>query len=81
MRVLVFAAIFGISMAVCERRSGRSLFGALQGLHDACLLIFQWLNYFVPIGIIALIAPQIAPLGPRVYVVLAHISSPMSFSV
>jgi proton glutamate symport protein len=74
MRVLVFAAIFGTSMAVCERRSGRSLFGALQSLHDACLLIFHWLNLFVPIGIIALIAPQIAPLGPKVYVVLAHFS-------
>jgi proton glutamate symport protein len=74
MQVLVFAAIFGTAMAVCERRSGRSLFGALQSLHDACLLIFQWLNLLVPIGIIALIAPQIASLGSRVYVVLAHFS-------
>jgi proton glutamate symport protein len=74
MPVLVFAAIFGTSMVVCERRSGRSLFSALQSLHDACLLIFQWLNLLVPIGIIALIAPQIAPLGPRVYIVLAHFS-------
>jgi proton glutamate symport protein len=74
MRVLVFAAVFGTAMVVCERRSGRSLFGALESLHDACLLIFQWLNLFVPIGIIALIAPQIAPLGPRVYIVLAHFS-------
>jgi proton glutamate symport protein len=73
-RVLVFAAIFGVAMVICERRSGRSLFGALQSMHDACLLIFHWLNLFVPIGIIALIAPQIAPLGPRVYAVLAHFS-------
>jgi len=74
MRVLVFAAIFGIAMAVSERRTGRSFFGALESLHDACLLIFQWLNLLVPVGIIALIAPQIAPLGPQVYVMLAHFS-------
>jgi Na+/H+-dicarboxylate symporter len=74
MRVLVFAAIFGTSMAVCERRSGRSFFGSLRSLHDACLLIFQWLNLLAPIGIIALIAPQMAVLGPRVYLVLAHFS-------
>jgi proton glutamate symport protein len=74
MRVLVFAAIFGASMAVCERRSGRSFFGSLQSLHDACLLIFQWLNLLAPIGIIALIAPQMVLLGPRVYLVLAHFS-------
>jgi Na+/H+-dicarboxylate symporter len=74
MRVLVFAAIFGASMAVCERRSGRSFFGSLRSLHDTCLLIFQWLNLLAPIGIIALIAPQIALIGPRVYLVLAHFS-------
>jgi proton glutamate symport protein len=74
MRVLVFAAIFGTAMTICERRSGRSFFGALQSLHDTCLLIFQWLNLLAPIGIIALIAPQIEVLGPRVYVVLAHFS-------
>jgi proton glutamate symport protein len=74
MRVLVFAAIFGVAMTMCERRSGRSFFSALESLHDTCLLIFQWLNVFVPIGIIALIAPQIAPLGPKVYVALAHFS-------
>jgi proton glutamate symport protein len=74
MRVLVFAAIFGTAMVVCERRSGQSLFGALRNLHDACLLIFQWLNLFAPIGIVALIAPHVASLGPRVYVVLAHFS-------
>jgi Na+/H+-dicarboxylate symporter len=74
MRVLVFAAIFGIAMTTCERRSGRSFFGALESLHDSCLLIFQWLNLVVPIGLIALIAPQIAPLGPQVYVALAHFS-------
>jgi proton glutamate symport protein len=74
MRVLVFATIFGISMAASERRSGRSLFDVLQNVHDTCLLIFHWLNLFVPIGIIALIAPQMAQLGPSVYVVLAHFS-------
>jgi Na+/H+-dicarboxylate symporter len=74
MQVLVFGAIFGWAMAVCERRSGRSFFGALQSLHDTCLFIFQWLNVMSPIGIIALIAPAIAPLGPSVYVVLADFS-------
>jgi Na+/H+-dicarboxylate symporter len=73
-RVLVFAAIFGLALTLCERRTGRSIFGALQSLHDACLLLFQWLNVMLPIGIIALLAPQIAPLGPRVYMVLAQFS-------
>ena len=71
-RVVVFGAIFGVAMAVRERRTGRSFFGALDSLHDACLLVFQWLNTLAPIGIVALIAPQIEVLGPEVDVVLAR---------
>lgn len=70
--VLVFIIIFGIGMAVTERRTGNSLRAALTHLHDVCLLIFGWLNLFVPFGIIALIAPQIARLGSGVLLILAQ---------
>ena len=70
--VLVFIIIFGIGMAVVERRTGSSLFSELTHLHDVCLLNFEWLNLFVPFGIIALIAPQIARLGSGVLFILAQ---------
>ena len=62
MRVLVFAAIFGIGMAISERRSGASVFGALQHIQDVCVMIFDWFGLLVPFGIIVLIAPQVARL-------------------
>jgi DAACS family dicarboxylate/amino acid:cation (Na+ or H+) symporter/proton glutamate symport protein len=68
--VLVFIIIFGIGVAAVERRTGSSLFSELTHLHDVCLLIFEWLNLFVPFGIIALIAPQIARLGSGVLLFL-----------
>jgi Na+/H+-dicarboxylate symporter len=71
LRVLVFAVIFGAAMVRCERRSGYSLFAALRHIHDVCLLIFDWFNVLMPVGIVALIAPQVALLGSDVYVVLA----------
>lgn len=71
--VLIFGGIFGLSMAVTERRSGQSfLFSELKFLHDVCLLIFEWLNLFVPIGIVALIAPQVAQLGSEVLLTLGQ---------
>jgi proton glutamate symport protein len=70
--VLVFILIFGVGMAVVERRTGNSLSFELTHLHDVCLLIFEWLNLFVPFGIIALIAPQIAKLGSGVLLILAQ---------
>lgn len=74
LRVLVFAVIFGIGMVTSERRSGESIFGALRHVHDVCLLIFDWFNLLMPIGVVALIAPQIALLGSDVYEVLSLFS-------
>jgi len=70
-RVLVFAAIFGAGMVATERSSGHSVFGALRHIQEVCILIFDWFNLLVPVGIVALIAPQVARLGPDVYAVLA----------
>lgn len=69
--VIIFAAIFGAGMVLSERRSGTSIFGALKHIQIVCVLIFDWFNLFTPIGIVALIAPKVALLGPDVYAVLA----------
>jgi Na+/H+-dicarboxylate symporter len=61
-------------MVMNERTSGQSVFGALRHIHDVCLLIFDWINLLMPIGIVALIAPQVARLGPEVYEVLSLFS-------
>jgi Na+/H+-dicarboxylate symporter len=71
LRVIIFAAIFGAGMVVSERRSGISVFGALKHIQAVCIMIFEWFNLLVPMGIIALVAPPIAHLGPDVYAVLA----------
>jgi Na+/H+-dicarboxylate symporter len=71
LRVIVFAVIFGAGMVLSERRSGTSIFSALKHIQAVCILIFEWFNLLVPIGIIALVAPEIARLGPDVYAVLA----------
>jgi Na+/H+-dicarboxylate symporter len=71
LRVIVFAVIFGAGMAMSERRSGTSIFSALKHVQGVCIMIFDWFNLFVPIGIVALVAPQIARLGRDVYAVLA----------
>jgi Na+/H+-dicarboxylate symporter len=53
-RVLVFAAIFGIGMVLTERQSGHSIFDALSHIQAVCALIFDWFSLLVPIGIVAL---------------------------
>ena len=71
MRVLVFAALFGIGMVMTEKRAEHSVFGALRHIQAVCVLIFEFFGLLVPLGIIALIAPQVAQLGPDVFAMLA----------
>jgi hypothetical protein len=70
-RVLIFAVIFGIGMVMTERQSGHSIFGALRHVQAVCITIFDWFSLLVPVGIVALIAPQVALLGPDAFTVLA----------
>jgi proton glutamate symport protein len=70
-RVLIFAVIFGIGMVMTERQSGHSIFGALRHVQAVCITIFDWFSLLVPMGIVALIAPQVALLGPDAFTVLA----------
>lgn len=69
--VIVFAAIFGAAMVISERNSGTSVFGALKHIQVVCLLVFDWFNVLAPIGIVALIAPQVGRIGPEIYAILA----------
>src|SRR5262249_15406813 len=69
-RVLVFAAIFGVGMVLTERESGKSIFDALRHIQAVCTLIFDWFSLLVPIGMVALVAPQVALLGPDAFTAL-----------
>jgi Na+/H+-dicarboxylate symporter len=69
--VVVFAAIFGAAMVISERSTGTSIFDALKHIQTTCLLVFDWFNVLAPVGIIALIAPQIGRIGSDIYGILA----------
>ncbi len=70
-RILFFSLIFGIAMVKSERKSEHSVFGSLHHIQRVCTLIFDWFNLFTPIGIIALIAPQVDMVGLDIFVMLA----------
>jgi Na+/H+-dicarboxylate symporter len=71
MRVLVFVMIFGIGMVLTEREAEPSLFASLQHIQAVCILIFECFGLLMPIGIVALIAPQVALIGADIFSLLA----------
>ena len=58
-------------MVMTERQFWCLVLEALDYIQAVCVMIFDWFGVLVPIGIVALIAPQIALLGSEVYAVLA----------
>jgi proton glutamate symport protein len=76
LRVLVFAAIFGIGMVLTERQSGHSIFDALRHIQAVCAMIFDWFSLLVPIGIVALVSPQVALLGADAFTALTLFAYP-----
>ena len=71
LQVIVFLFLFGGGLVLSERRSGASIFNALKHIQSVCIMIFDWFNLLIPIGIIALVAPQIALLGSDAFTILA----------
>ena len=70
-QILVFFAVFGIALVMSERHNEHSLFGSIRHVQRVCLVIFEWFNFIMPIGIVSLIAPQIGKLSPQIYVMLS----------
>ena len=70
-KILIFFAVFGIALVMSERENEHSLFGSIRHVQRVCLVIFEWFNIIMPIGIIALIAPQIGKLSPQIYLMLS----------
>ena len=71
MGVLVFSAVFGIALVLLERSDDHVIFGALGHIQRVCVLVFDWLSLLVPLGIVALITPQIAMMGTEILGVVA----------
>ena len=58
-------------MVLTEREAEPSLFASLQHIQAVCILIFECFGLLMPIGIVALIAPQIALIGADIFSLLA----------
>jgi proton glutamate symport protein len=70
MKVLIFMAIFGGAVVATAKPGGYSLFSALEHIQAACIRIFDWFSLVAPLGMVALIAPQIALMGPEIGAIL-----------
>ena len=70
LKVVVFALIFGISLGSLKERGGTALQEVLRAIQLASIELFRFLNYFLPIALIAMIGSQVASMGLGVFAVM-----------
>ena len=71
LKVIVFSIIFGAGLSVSSSQGTFSVLEVLKHVQSACIIVFDWVNVMMPVGVVSLIAPQISQLGPGSYAVLA----------
>ena len=64
-KVLIFALIFGIALALVPSRNGVILARALEAVYGAFQKIIHWVNYLLPFALCAMIADHTARTGPE----------------
>lgn len=62
-KVLIFALIFGVALALVPQRNGIVMTRALEAVYGAFQTIIQWVNYLLPFAICAMIADHAAHMG------------------
>jgi Na+/H+-dicarboxylate symporter len=70
LKVVVFALIFGISLGSLKERGGTALQEMLRAIQLASIELFRFLNYFLPIALIAMIGSQVASMGLSVFAIM-----------
>ena len=64
--LIFFSIIFGIAIGVLRGEQGESLIGLFDGLFKAFQKIISWLMMILPIGLICLLADQVASTGLQI---------------
>lgn len=67
MPILVFSIFLGISLGVLSSNKSEQALQSFEATFDALLKLIDWMLYALPIGLLALLAPQIAQTGIGIF--------------
>ena len=70
-KVLIFALIFGVALALVPNRNGVVMTRALEAVYGAFQKIIHWINYLLPLALCAMIADHTARIGPQPFRAMA----------
>ena len=67
LKIVIFCMIFGIALGNLKSEGQKMLVNILQSIQLASISIFKFLNYFLPIALLAMIGTQVAKVGVSIF--------------
>ena len=67
LKIVIFCMIFGIALGNLKSEGQKILVNVLQSIQQASISIFKFLNYFLPIALLAMIGTQVAKVGVGIF--------------
>jgi proton glutamate symport protein len=71
MAIVFFSLIFGIAIGFLQEESALLLISLLAAIFEAFQKLINWSLYFLPVGLVCLMAGQIAAVGPQIFVAMS----------
>jgi Na+/H+-dicarboxylate symporter len=70
LKIVIFCLIFGISLGHLKTEGQRMLVEVLKSIQQASISIFKFLNYFLPVALLAMISAQVGKVGVGIFMTM-----------
>jgi len=70
LKIVIFCLIFGVALGHLKTEGQRILVEMLKSVQQASISIFKFLNYFLPIALLAMISAQVGKVGVGIFLTM-----------
>jgi Na+/H+-dicarboxylate symporter len=70
LKIVIFCLIFGVALGHLKTEGQRMLVEVLKSVQQASISIFKFLNYFLPVALLAMISAQVGKVGVGIFLTM-----------
>ena len=70
LKIVIFCLIFGVALGHLKTEGQRMLVEVLKSIQQASISIFKFLNYFLPVALLAMISAQVGKVGVGIFLTM-----------
>jgi Na+/H+-dicarboxylate symporter len=70
LKIVIFCLIFGVALGHLQTEGQKMLVEVLKSIQQASISIFKFLNYFLPVALLAMISAQVGKVGVGIFMTM-----------